>query len=318
MMIRHRFLVVFILVSNPVLTVSAQMSDPFLSEPAPPAPARLPSPAPVHAPPPTPARPSAAAKPTVGSSTPAPSASSKQPAGLVGKQNGIVSALPTKPEPSAQTAPSSSTEQAISTSQPPQDSVHTSSSNELFQRGYSAYQMRDYAEAQRLYLLGADKGDADCMHGLGYFYAEGLGVKRDYGLAQTWYQRSADHGRKEALYNIGLLYWQGGPGMPRDVQEAVRRFKLSADGGFSTSAFMIGRIYRDGDGVRQNIAEAMQWFKQAADQGYVDAMTELGGMYASGQGTLRDCATARRWFGMAASRGSVQAQAWLVANQSCS
>jgi hypothetical protein len=135
--------------------------------------------------------------------------------------------------------------------------------------------MHDYAEADRLYLLGADKGDANCMQGLGYFYAEGLGVRQDYGQAQIWYQRSADHGRKDALYNIALLYWRGGPGMPRDVPEAVRRLRQAADAGFATAAVMIGRIYRDGDGVHQDTAEAMRWLKKAADQGNVEATAEL-------------------------------------------
>jgi TPR repeat protein len=201
---------------------------------------------------------------------------------------------------------------------PPEDAKQALVGAELFQRGYSAYQAHDYAEAERLYVLGASNGDANCMYTLGYFYAEGIGVKQDYGVAQTWYQRSADRGNKVALYNIGLLYWRGGPGIPRNVQEAISRLRQAADGGFNTAAWMIGRIYRDGDGVGKDSTESMQWFRRAADQGNVDAMTELGGIYAAGQGVPRDCAAAHRWFALAAEHGSRQAQAWLAANQSCS
>src|SRR3954469_7165871 len=119
------------------------------------------------------------------------------------------------------------------------------------------------------------------MQALGNFYAQGLGVKPDYRTAQSWYQKAADHGKKAVLYNIALLYWQGGPGIARDVPEAIRKLRQSADAGVTTASWMIGRIYRDGDGVGRDGAEAMRWFQKAADQGNVEAMTELGGMYAA-------------------------------------
>jgi TPR repeat protein len=251
---------------------------------------------------------------------PASPARSTSPARTAGDAEQTQARQATKPVPSTTgvAAASSSSALAIVPVRPPDDTEQVRSAAELFQRGYEAYQKRDYAGAAQLYKAGADKGDANCMQALGFIYAQGLGVSVDYNSAQSWYQRAADHGKKAALYNIALLYWQGGPGIARNVPEAVRKLRLSAEAGFTTAAWMIGRIYRDGDGVSRDVAEAIRWFQKAADQGYVDAMTELGGLYATGQSIPRDCAAAHRWFALAAQHGSRQAETWLAANQSCS
>jgi hypothetical protein len=147
-------------------------------------------------------------------------------------------ALPPLPPKSAVPAPGPAVpppSEAAGRVRQPQDGGAALSGQEFFQRGYSAAQLHNYAEARKLYLLGADKGSADCMYWLGLFYAEGLGVQPDYSLAQTWYQRSADHGYKEALYSIGLLYLQGGPGIKRDCHAARRWFEMAAARGSSSA-----------------------------------------------------------------------------------
>jgi hypothetical protein len=140
----------------------------------------------------------------------------------------------TQPAPAAAAVPPA-TEEAAPRPHAPQDSTATLSGQEFFQRGYSATQLQNYAEAKKLYLLGAEKGNADCMYWLGLLYAGGLGVQPDYGLAQTWYQKSADHGYKEGLYSIGLLYLQGGPGVKRDCDAARRWFEMAASRGSSSA-----------------------------------------------------------------------------------
>ena len=102
-------------------------------------------------------------------------------------------------------------------------------------QGYAAYREQHYAEAKHFYELGADKGDAECMYGLGQLYAEGSGVNSDYTSAQSWYQKSADQGYAPALYGIGLLYLKGGPGIKQDSITACRWFRMAAERGVSSA-----------------------------------------------------------------------------------
>jgi hypothetical protein len=49
----------------------------------------------------------------------------------------------------------------------------------------------DYATAQRLILLLAEKGDADAQYDLGVLYQTGEGVPADYVQAYKWYHLAA-------------------------------------------------------------------------------------------------------------------------------
>jgi serine/threonine protein kinase len=194
---------------------------------------------PAHAsvPPPPQTRAAPFHAPNVKSAVPPP----KEPQVPPGKSTQLaLTAPPVAPQPgTTQPAPAVSAAPPITEPAPrshaPQDSAATVSGQEFFQRGYSATQQQNYAEAKKYYLLGAEKGNADCMYWLGLLYAGGLGVQADYGLAQTWYQKSADHGYKEALYGIGLLYLQGGPGIKRDCDAARRWFEMAASRGSSSA-----------------------------------------------------------------------------------
>jgi hypothetical protein len=196
----------FILIFGPFIA-SAQVNDPFLSEPL--------SLTKATTPPPKPAKP-----PRVPKERPASSTES------------MTRAPPAASSPSAP-ATSLSAPEAAGPLRKPQDSEEAG--QDFFQRGYSAYQLQNYAEAMSLYSRGSDEGNTDCMYSMGYLYAEGLGVKPDYRLAQIWYQKSADHGKAVALYSIGLLYLGGGAGIPRDCATARQWLEKAAAKGVSSA-----------------------------------------------------------------------------------
>ena len=185
---------------------SAQVNDPFLSEPLPLTKATPPPPK--------------TAKPHVLRERPASSTESMTRAPPAASSPSAPATLPSAPE-------------ATGPLWKPHDSEEAA--QDFFQRGYSAYQLKNYADAMSLYSRGSDEGNTDCMYSMGYLYAEGLGVKPDYRLAQIWYQKSADHGKSVALYSIGLLYLGGGAGIPRDCATARQWFEKAAAKGVSSA-----------------------------------------------------------------------------------
>jgi hypothetical protein len=201
----------FILISAPTIAM-AQVNNPFLSEPLPPTK-------------PSPPRPKPAKPPTVSSTVskeqPPPSTESTTRPPPAASGPPAAAASPTAPE-------------AVGSLRKQQNSEEAG--QDYFQRGYSASQQQNYAEAISLYTRGSDEGNADCMYSMGYLYAEGLGARPDYRLAQTWYQKSADHGKIFALYNIGLLYLRGGAGITRDCATARQWFEKAAAMGVSLAA----------------------------------------------------------------------------------
>ena len=67
----------------------------------------------------------------------------------------------------------------------------------------------------------ADQGFASAQSNLGYCYEQGKGVPQDLKEAVRWYRLAADQGYAVAKYNLGYCYAQG-KGVPQDLKEAVR------------------------------------------------------------------------------------------------
>ena len=58
-----------------------------------------------------------------------------------------------------------------------------------------------------------------------------------------------------------------------------------------------------GEGVPQDLAEAVKWYRLAANRGDVSAQYKLGTMYANGEGVPQDNILAHMWFNLSAAHG---------------
>mmetsp|Transcript_40600 Transcript_40600/g.100330 ORF Transcript_40600/g.100330 Transcript_40600/m.100330 type:complete len:358 (+) Transcript_40600:460-1533(+) len=88
--------------------------------------------------------------------------------------------------------------------------------------------------------------------------------------------QSADAARSaEETFERGRHLYAGKI-VPRDLVEAVRLFRTTADEGHALSQGMLGACYLLGDGVPPDLGEAARWFRLAADQGEVGAQMMLG------------------------------------------
>jgi len=93
---------------------------------------------------------------------------------------------------------------------------------------------RDFAEAARLFRLGAERGNAKAQADLASLYINGEGVAQDYAKAMIWARRSADQGDVGGEHNVGLLY-KNGWGVPRDLRMAVSFYERAAKQGAEPS-----------------------------------------------------------------------------------
>jgi len=65
------------------------------------------------------------------------------------------------------------------------------------------------------------------MNVIGFSFNHGIGVRRDLDEALKWYRMSAERGHRRALNNLGILYADGA-GVPQDSVEAHRLWILAA------------------------------------------------------------------------------------------
>jgi hypothetical protein len=91
---------------------------------------------------------------------------------------------------------------------------------EAFRRGMEAMQKGDYAEAFCHWRPLAEKGHTDAEYHLGWFYANGHGLRVDMGKAVYWWTRAAEQGHADSQYALAIAY-NNGEGMPPDPEQAV-------------------------------------------------------------------------------------------------
>jgi TPR repeat protein len=153
--------------------------------------------------------------------------------------------------------------------------------------------------------VAAQQGNMRAASRLATLYSTGQIVTYDMAQAIKWYRIAADGGDTESQVNLGLLYRKG-KGVNRDDTEAYRLF--TAAKGNMVAQFNLGDMTDDGLGTKLDSGQAAEWYQQAARQGYAPAQRRLGWMYTKGRGVDRDRATAIEWYRKAADQGDAIAQ----------
>lgn len=170
---------------------------------------------------------------------------------------------------------------------------------------------RDDTEANRLFKLCADRGDADCLNSLAFQYQTGRGAPVDTAQAVQLYRQAAAQGLVAANVNLGFLY-RDGEGVPQDYAEAARQFEVAADKGDPVAARNLALLYQQGQGVPKDEARAAALLQQAADHGDDDALVKLAVAYLDGSGVPKDEAKSVTYYQQAADRGNTDGMAGLA------
>lgn len=103
---------------------------------------------------------------------------------------------------------------------------------------------------------------------------EELGAKEKYADALRWYRIAADGGHLESQNNVGM-FLVSGMGGRKDPVEGVRWLRKAADSGHDVAQRNMGFLYMQGLGVPKDDAEALRWLRKAADQGDEEAKAAI-------------------------------------------
>ena len=66
---------------------------------------------------------------------------------------------------------------------------------------------------------------------MGYYYENGVVVRKDTAKAAQCYEEAAKNGNTNAMYKLGLCY-ASGVGVPQDYERAARWHDAALKGGF--------------------------------------------------------------------------------------
>ena len=185
----------------------------------------------------------------------------------------------------------------------------------------------DDAEAAFWFEKAKEKGSVNAITYLGWMYGTGTGVMQDYEKAVEFYRQAAEAGEANAMNNLGIIYEYEKYGQKKNLQEALKWYKLAAEKDYDGAQESVVRVeqalqkkteterstektaeqyYEEG-----NYEEALTAYREAGDTENVErvlqAMYDLAGNYKDGKnGVEKNEEEAIRYFKLVAEDESAE------------
>ncbi|MDY6531083.1 tetratricopeptide repeat protein [Acinetobacter faecalis] len=108
---------------------------------------------------------------------------------------------------------------------------------------------------------------------------ETLVKAKNFNEAYKELDKLAQTGNAQAIYDLGFLT-QAGQGTTKNDAKALELFKQSADKGYPTANYLLGKTYISGGlGVKPDQKTAINYLEKAAKQGIEEANVDLDALY---------------------------------------
>jgi TPR repeat protein len=152
--------------------------------------------------------------------------------------------------------------------------------NCLFNEADAAWDKGDLRQAFTLFMRAAKLGDLSSQLDIGYFFDNGLFVKKDKKQALKWYRKAYLQGDPCGANNIGTVYRDMG-----ETRKMLWWFMRAAAMGHPDALLDLGKRYESGSAVPINLGKAKLFYrrvlssKHATEDGKAEArnlLTRLG------------------------------------------
>ncbi|MCX6052963.1 MAG: tetratricopeptide repeat protein [Campylobacterales bacterium] len=132
--------------------------------------------------------------------------------------------------------------------------------------------------------------------------------KNDLDVAVKCLEPLAQNGEPTAQLTMGIMCFWGGSCVPKNIDEALKWYTLSANQGNASAQYKLGELYYHGTEIKQNLSEAVRWYVASANQGNAVSQSRLGHIYTFGEGIPVDYKEAMRWYTLAIKSGNKKAK----------
>ena len=156
----------------------------------------------------------------------------------------------------------------------------TPAAAQSFQQGLAAAERGDYAAALREWRPLAEAGDAYAQASLAALHVRGHGVPVDIAEALKWFRLAAAQGLSAAQFNLGQLLSNPNTGSLRDVGEAMIWYGRAAEQGNAAAHYKLGLLHANGGPGPQDLARTFMHWTIADTLGFAEAARQLDGLRA--------------------------------------
>ncbi len=149
----------------------------------------------------------------------------------------------------------------------------------LFNEADAAWDKGDLRQAFILFMQAAKLGDRASQLDLGYFFDNGLFVKKDKKKAMEWYYKAYRQDDAGGANNIGTVYRDFG-----ETRKMLWWFRRAAAMGDLDALLDLGKRYEKGLAVPRNLAKAKVFYRRvlankcATHDDKAEARARLAGM----------------------------------------
>ena len=133
---------------------------------------------------------------------------------------------------------------------------------------------KNYIMSFEYYKCAADNDDSNAQYVLGFYYKNGLGIKKNHTKALEYIIKSYKQDNVQAIHELGILY-NYGICVEQDYTKAFEYFKRGSDLNYPRSQYKIAMAYEYGNGVKQDYNMAMEYYNKAADQDKDDEFAQF-------------------------------------------
>jgi TPR repeat protein len=166
----------------------------------------------------------------------------------------------------------------------------------------------DFGRALKLGLQAAEAGHAEAQALLGYIYSSGPSHIRDVQQADRWYRASAEAGCAQGSLGHGLALMRTAVAETQQT-EATAQLALAAAAKLPLGLYLYGVALENGVGIAKDPEAAAEHFRQAAERGVRQGQAKWGLALMEGRGVARDTTNGESWLRRAALAGDAEAAA---------
>ncbi len=131
--------------------------------------------------------------------------------------------------------------------------------------GVYYYEIKNYTEAVKYYMMAYDNDNDNAMNNLGFYYDV---IEKNYPEAIKYYLMAIEKGNSDAMYNLGQYYYE----IEKNYTEANKYLKMSVEKGDSDAMCNLGFYY---EYIENNYPEAIKYYLMAIEKGNDYAMDNL-------------------------------------------
>ncbi|MEP9352473.1 tetratricopeptide repeat protein [Xanthobacter sp. KR7-65] len=163
------------------------------------------------------------------------------------------------------------------------------------------------AEAAPWVRAAAHNGIKTAQVAWGQMLLDGEGTARDVDAALRWFRIAGDAGSLDGINMVGRCH-ELGWGVAPDAAAAERHYRAAASLGHAWAQFNLASLLLQPDRAAADRVEALGWYVRSARGGNAKAMAMVGRFLEHGWGRQPRPLAARRWYRRAAIGGDYRGQ----------